>query len=593
MAKSVISGQLKKWVEETAALTQPDAIVVVDGSQEQEQELYRLLVQNKTFIPLNPQKRPHSFLAWSNPDDVARVEDRTFICTEKKEDAGPTNNWLPPAECKERLQSLFSGCMRGRTMYVVPYCMGPMKSPYARIGVEITDSPYVVVNLLIMTRVSPEVVQEACSQPLVQCVHSVGMPLLPGHKDVSWPCNPKETIIAHFPETMEVWSFGSGYGGNALLSKKSHALRLASWMAREQGWLAEHMLILGVTNPEGKKRYIAASFPSQCGKTNLAMLESQLPGWKAECVGDDIAWMFWNANGELRAVNPEFGSFGVAPGTSVTTNKNAIGTLKGHCIFTNVGLTPDGDVWWEGLTDTPPEGLTTWRGEPYVAGSGKSAAHPNARFTAPLRQCPSLDPAWDDPEGVPISAIIFGGRRQSLVPLVREAVSWQQGIFDGAAMTSETTAAAKGVVGKVRHDPFAMLPFCGYNMGDYFGHWLSMEKPGRHLPKIFYVNWFLKNNDGKFVWPGFAENMRVLAWIFNRLEGTAQAVQTPVGLIPEKRALDLPPGTTYASLFPFDRDGWKKEMEDLREYFAAFGDRLPAALADELEAIDKAVDRFL
>jgi phosphoenolpyruvate carboxykinase (GTP) len=591
MEENVLSGDLKKWVEEIQKLTQPDAVHVVDGSREEEKELYRLLVQNGTFVPLNPEKRPNSYLAWSNPDDVARVEDRTFICTEKKIDAGPTNNWLSPKECKERVVPLFAGCMRGRTMYVVPYCMGPIGSPYARIGVEITDSPYVVVNLLIMTRIGEEVLKAACSLPYVKCVHSVGVPLLTGQKDVSWPCNPKDTIIAHFPETMEVWSYGSGYGGNALLSKKCHALRLASWMAKDQGWLAEHMLILGVTNPEGKKRYIAASFPSQCGKTNLAMIESKLPGWKAECVGDDIAWMFWNDAGELRAVNPEFGCFGVAPGTSVKTNKNAIGTLQKNCIFTNVGVTKDGDVWWEGLTDTAPEGLTTWRGEPYVSGSGKPAAHPNARFTAPISQCPSLDSAWNDPHGVPISAIIFGGRRESIVPLVREASSWRQGVFDGAAMTSETTAAAKGVVGKVRHDPFAMLPFCGYNMGDYFGHWLSMEKPGRHLPGIFYVNWFLKDSQGKFVWPGFWENMRVLAWIFNRLEGKAKAVQTPVGLIPDEASLDLPKGTDYTELFPFDREAWKREMEDLAQYFASFGERLPAGMALELAAITNAVQK--
>lgn len=589
MTKSVISGELKQWVERVQKLVQPDAVEIIDGSQEQTEELYRLLVRKGTFIPLNPHKRPNSYLSRSNPEDVARVENRTFICTERQIDAGPTNNWLAPNECKEKVKALFSGCMRGRTMYVVPYCMGPIGSIYARIGVEITDSPYVVVNLLIMTRISSEVVQAACSQPFAQCVHSVGAPLQPGQKDVAWPCNPKETIIAHFPETNEVWSYGSGYGGNALLSKKSHALRLASWMARGQGWLAEHMLILGVTSPDGKKRYMAASFPSQCGKTNLAMIESKLPGWKAECVGDDIAWMFWDADGVLRAVNPEFGSFGVAPGTSVKTNKNAVGMLTENCIFTNVGLTKDGDVWWEGLTDTPPDGVTTWLGEPYVPGSGKPAAHPNARFTAPIRQCSSLDLAWNDPQGVPISAIIFGGRRQSVIPLVREATSWRQGILYGAGMTSETTAAAKGVVGQVRHDPFAMLPFCGYNMGDYFGHWLSMEKPGRHLPGIFYVNWFLKNSEGKFVWPGFAENMRVLAWIFNRLEGTAKGVRTPLGLVPDQSSLDLPAKTEYNELFPFDRRAWKLEIEDLYRYFSTFADRLPPGIAAELDELSKAI----
>jgi phosphoenolpyruvate carboxykinase (GTP) len=589
MAQSVLSGNLKIWVEEIQKLTQPDAVQVVEGSKEEQEALYRILVQNRTCIPLNPAKRPNSYLAWSDPDDVARVEDRTFICTDKQIDAGPTNNWIESKEAKAKLMPLFSGCMKGRTMYVIPYCMGPIGSPYARIGVEITDSPYVAASMIIMTRVGKEVLKAACASSFVKCVHSVGLPLQQGQKDVPWPCNPKDTIIAHFPQLMEVWSYGSGYGGNALLSKKCHALRLASWMAKDQGWLAEHMLILGLTNPEGKKRYIAASFPSQCGKTNLAMIESKLPGWKAECIGDDIAWMFWNDKGELRAVNPEFGCFGVAPGTSEKTNKNAIGTLAENCIFTNVGLTKDGDVWWEGLTDTPPEGMTTWRGEPYVPGSGKPAAHPNARFTAPISQCPSLDSAWNDPQGVPISAIIFGGRRESIVPLIREASSWRQGVFDGAAMTSETTAAAKGVVGKVRHDPFAMLPFCGYNMGDYFSHWLSIEKPGRKLPGIYYVNWFLKDKEGKFVWPGFGENMRVLAWIFNRLEGKAKAIQTPLGLIPDEAAIDLPKGTNYKALFPCDHEAWKREMEDLGQYFAKFGERLPKGLAAELEAIKKAL----
>ena len=591
MGGYTLSGQLKTWVEEIKALTQPDAVRVIDGSEEENRELLGLLVRHGTFMPLNPERRPNSYLAWSNPDDVARVEDRTFICTQAKVDAGPTNNWLDPKAAKEKVRGLFSGCMRGRTMYVVPYCMGPIGSPYARIGVEITDSPYVVVSLRIMTRLGPSVVEAACRGPFAACVHSVGVPLEKGQKDVSWPCNPKDTIIAHFPETMEVWSFGSGYGGNALLSKKCHALRLASWMAKSQGWLAEHMLILGVTNPEGKKRYVAASFPSACGKTNLAMIESRLPGWKAECVGDDIAWMFWDSSGQLRAVNPEFGCFGVAPGTSPETNANAIGTLTKNCLFTNVAKTADGDVWWEGLTKTPSAGMTTWRGVPYVPGSGAPAAHPNARFTAPISQCPSLDPAWNDPNGVPVSAVIFGGRRGSIIPLIREAATWQQGVFFGASMTSETTAAAKGVVGKVRHDPFAMLPFCGYNMGDYFGHWLSMEKPGRQLPAIFYVNWFLKDKNGSFVWPGFAENMRVVEWIFNRVEGTAKAVKTPVGLIPEEGSLSVPTGTNFASLFPYDSQAWKAELADLRTYFSSFGDRLPSGMAKELDSIEKAIGK--
>ena len=585
MARGVVSGELQRWVDEVRQLTQPDAVHIVDGSEEEAQQLIAALVKNGTLVQLNPAKRPNSYLALSNPEDVARVEDRTFICTTQKIDAGATNNWIDPKEGKKKLQALFLGCMRGRTMYVVPYCMGPIGSPISRIGVEITDSPYVVLNLRIMTRLGDEVLRSANSGPFAHCIHSVGVPLSAGQKDVAWPCNPKETIIAHFPETMEVWSFGSGYGGNALLSKKCHALRLASWEAKTNGWLAEHMLIIGVTNPKGKKRYVTASFPSACGKTNLAMLKSTLPGWKVECVGDDIAWMYWDEAGQLRAVNPEFGCFGVAPGTSPKTNEYALMTLKENCIFTNVAKTADGDVWWEGLTDTPPEGLTTWTGVPYVKGSGKPAAQPNARFTAPIQQCPSLDPLWNDPRGVPISAVIFGGRRPSTIPLVREASSWRQGVFFGASMTSETTAAAKGEVGKVRHDPFAMLPFCGYNMADYFGHWLSLGQNHAQLPSIYYVNWFLKDEKGSFVWPGFGENMRVLKWIFERLDGTAGAKQTPVGLIPDEASFDLPQGVQYSSLFPFDGRGWKAELDDARRYFATLGERLPPEMSSELNSI--------
>lgn len=580
-----LTGKLGSWVEEMRQLTEPDAVHIVDGSEGEAKLLFQQLCATKTCTALNPEKRPNSYLAWSNPEDVARVEDKTFICSQEEADAGPTNNWQDPSVMKERLRGLFKGCMRGRTMYVVPFCMGPVDSMYSGVGVEITDSPYVVVNLRIMTRIGDKVLQRAMSGPFVKCMHSVGSPLKKGEADISWPCNTKETVISHFPETREIWSYGSGYGGNALLSKKCYALRIASCVARDEGWFAEHMLIVGVTNPRGEKKYVAASFPSACGKTNLAMLSSTLPGWKVECVGDDIAWMFWADNGELRAINPEFGFFGVAPGTSPKTNQYAIESLRKNSIFTNVGLTKDGDVWWEGLTDQPPEGLTTWKGVPYIPGSGLPAAHPNARFTAPIQQCPSLDAAWNSPEGVPISAIIFGGRRASLIPLVREAQSWQQGVFFGASMTSETTAAAKGVVGKVRHDPFAMLPFCGYNMADYFSHWLSMDQPGRNLPKIFYVNWFLKDEQGKFVWPGFGENIRVLEWIFNRVKGKAGAVKTPMGLIPDETSIVLPKGTNYSALFPKDNAAWLSEIDDLRQYFDLFGDRMPESLRTELVVI--------
>lgn len=584
---TVSSESFRIWVERIRALTQPDAVHIVTGSKEEEDELLRLLEAKKTIQPLNPQKRPHSFLAWSNPEDVARVEDKTFICTQRKEDAGPTNNWANPVEMHTRLNTLFSGCMRGRTMYVVPFCMGPLNSPYSRLGVEITDSAYVVLNLRIMSKVGKQVLEKLETTPFLPCVHSVGVPLTQGQSDSHWPCNTKDLVIAHFPEEGEVWSFGSGYGGNALLSKKCFALRLASWMARSEGWLAEHMLIVGITNPEGKKRYITASFPSACGKTNLAMLESTLPGWKIECVGDDIAWMFWDEHGVLRAINPESGFFGVAPGTSMKTNASAIGSISKNSIFTNVALTSDGDVWWEGLTDTPPKNMTTWKGEPYVPGTGMLAAHPNARFTAPIHQCPVLDPSWNDPQGVPISAIFFGGRRASTIPLIRQAESWRQGVLFGASMTSETTAAAKGAVGQVRHDPFAMLPFCGYNMGDYFQHWLSMERPGRQLPQIFYVNWFLKDEKGSFVWPGFGENIRVLAWACRRLDGQAGAKKTPVGFIPDETSIALPTGSSYNALFPLQQETWKKEIEDIRAYFSKFEQALPKALHDELTSIER------
>ncbi len=588
MVDRTIPQEIQRYVEETAQLVAPQAVHYVDGSQEEAQRLFELLVKNGTCTQLNPEKHPNSYLAWSNPDDVARVEDRTFICCNNEVDAGPTNNYMAPDVARPKLKSLFANCMRGRTMYVIPFCMGPLNSPYARYGIEITDSPYVVVNMRIMTRCGEKALQQMSGKPFVKCLHSVGTPLSPGQTDVPWPCNTKDLIIAHFPESGEVMSFGSGYGGNALLSKKCFALRLASCMAEKQGWLAEHMLIISVTNPSGEKKYMAAAFPSACGKTNLAMIQSTLPGWKVECVGDDIAWMFWNDKGELRAINPEYGFFGVAPGTSLKTNKSAIDAMKKNSIFTNVGRTLDNDVWWEGLTDTPSEGLRTWKGDLYGPNSGP-AAQPNARFTAPITQCPTLDPCWNDSEGVPISALIFGGRRQTMVPLVREAATWQQGVFFGASMTSETTAAAKGAIGTVRNDPFAMLPFCGYNMGDYFRHWLSMDKDSVHLPKIFYVNWFLKDADGKFVWPGFGDNIRVLAWIFKRLDNKAPSKKTPIGLIPEEGALELPEGVNYSSLFPMNAPAWINEAHALSTYFAKFKDHLPQAIADEVALLVKSL----
>jgi len=585
MAQITVTEALRTWIQEVQSLTEPDSVHIVDGSKEEEELLLQRLVENKTFMPLNPQKRPHSFLACSNPDDVARVEGKTFICCANEADAGPTNHWHDPATMKTKLEHLFKGCMRGRIMYVVPYCMGPADSPYAQIGVEITDSPYVVINLKIMARINESISKRAGEKPFVKALHSVGVPLSEKQDDCSWPCNTKELVIAHFPEIEEIWSFGSGYGGNALLSKKCFALRIASWMARDNGWFAEHMLIISVTNPKGEKLYMTAAFPSACGKTNLAMLESQLPGWKVECVGDDIAWMFWDEHGTLRAINPEFGCFGVAPGTSSKTNKHGIELLQKNCIFTNVARTKENDVWWEGLTDQPPHGLTTWKQQPYDPKSAEPAAHPNARFTAPLYQCPSLDSAWNDPQGVPISAIIFGGRRSSTIPLIRQAKSWRQAVFFGASMTSATTAAAKGAVGKVRHDPFAMLPFCGYHMGDYFQHWLSMGTQSQQLPSVFYVNWFLKNQEDRFSWPGFGENIRVLAWIFDRIKGRAKATSTPVGYIPDPSSLRLPSHTNYDELFPCDTQAWNDELNDLESYFSTFGERLPHELTEELAMI--------
>ena len=547
------------------------------------------MVRAGTLVPLNPKLRPHSFWCHSHPDDVARVEENTFICSKSKEDAGPTNNWMEPEEMKKRLQGLFNGCMKGRTMYVIPYCMGPLGSNHSKIGVEFSDSPYVVLNMQIMARMGKSALEHLGQGDFVPGVHSVGVPLEEGEKDVPWPCNPANRYIVHFPEDRAIWSFGSGYGGNALLGKKCLALRIASVLGRDEGWLAEHMLILGLTNPKGEKKYIAAAFPSSCGKTNLAMLTPTLPGWKVETVGDDIAWMRFGSDGRLYAVNPEAGYFGVAPGTSMKTNPNAILTLTKNAIFTNVALTPDKDVWWEGMNGGPPPGLISWLGEEWDPKSGKPAAHPNSRFTVPSKQCPIYAPEADDPKGVPISAIIFGGRRNSVVPLIFESFSWQHGVFLGASVSSETTAAAKGETGKLRHDPFAMLPFCGYNMGDYFAHWLEMGKktsPDK-LPRIYYVNWFRKDEKGQFIWPGFGENSRVLKWIFERTSGASSAKKTPIGWIPSH--LDLSQlnlsEAQLEKLLHVDLSAWLHETEELATYFKLFGAHMPQGLLDELAAL--------
>ena len=573
---------LDTWVAEAKALCQPDRIHFCDGSPEEYSRIASEMVKAGTLTPLK--KRPNSFWCHSHPDDVARVEECTFICSSNKEDAGPTNNWAPPAEMHERLKNLFYGSMRGRTMYVIPYCMGPVGSKFSRVGVEITDSPYVVLSMHIMTRTGKGVFLN--QKTFVPGLHSVGVPLQEGQKDVPWPCNPVKRVIAHFPQEGSIYSFGSGYGGNALLGKKCFALRIASVLGLKEGWLAEHMLILGLTNPEGKKRYIAAAFPSACGKTNLAMLTPNLPGWKAECVGDDIAWMHRGSDGRLYAINPEAGFFGVAPGTSMKTNLNAMRTIEKNTLFTNVALTQDGDVWWEGMDKEAPKHLTSWLGHEWDPASGKPAAHPNSRFTAPMTQCPIYDEAANDPRGVPISAILFGGRRQSLMPLILEARDWAHGVFLGASLSSETTAAAKGEIGKLRHDPFAMLPFCGYNMGDYFAHWLKMGEGQPQFPRIYAVNWFRKGADGKFLWPGFGENTRVLKWIFERAEGTGLAEQTPIGCFPAKGALDLGDlQVDEEALFSIDKSLWRQESEELSRYFQIFGKHFPEALEKELQIL--------